>query len=73
MSEPVTSQEVNIPQDLEKEIPPSLTPDGEDENDDDDEEEGEHAANGAGGTWIISIAHAGCIGSKLNGLVRYGV
>lgn len=50
MSEPVTSQEVNIPQDLEKEIPPSLTPDGEDENDDDDEEEGEHAANGAGGT-----------------------
>ncbi|EIM92854.1 peptidase M24A methionine aminopeptidase [Stereum hirsutum FP-91666 SS1] len=49
MSEPVTSQEVNIPQDLEKEIPPSLTPDGEDENDDDDDEEGEHAVNGAGG------------------------
>lgn len=65
MSEPVTSQEVNIPQDLEKEIPPSLTPDVDDENDEDDEEEGEHAANGAGGTCIISIAHARCIGSKL--------
>lgn len=49
MSEPVTSQEANIPQDLEKEIPPSLAPDGEDENDDEEEDEGEHAANGAGG------------------------